>query len=245
MVFPGDRSILKEKNPDSPIYLAIRSHNAVAIRQSLRGFHEVDGTIEVNLTGAQYRSLATAYTQRSSIDFYNAWQMDSNDHAATGYAKLCKVSIDDPTAIFRMQPQYFDSIDEIDIDEQCIAVHAGRTDWQGRNWVESRWSELCDLLHHRGWRVVRVGGGHEHPIDNCDIDLVGKLDLGQTAAAISKCGCLFGTDSSLMHIRMRRSQTKNGQEVVVHRIACRSIRLSILLVCWEATVSSANSVQTQ
>lgn len=76
-----------------------------------------------------------------------------------------------------------------------------------KHWIESRWSELANILHDRGLRPVLLGG----PADSEAaaritanspnlVNLTGKLKLDESVALISECQQLIGVDTGLTHM---------------------------------------------
>jgi len=201
---------LKEQNPTCPIYLVIRKASATAIHDVFHNFPHIDGLVAIDVPFVKYNAIAQNYTAHKSINFNKAIQTSNTDHAAVSFAKLCGVNIKDTRPIVTLKSEDVNWADQYDIDDKCIVIHAGRTDWPGRNWIEERWTETCNLLKVKGWRVVRVGGGHEYPMSNADIDIVGKTSFSQTVSIINRCACVFGTDSSIMHISMALNKPTVG-----------------------------------
>jgi ADP-heptose:LPS heptosyltransferase len=86
--------------------------------------------------------------------------------------------------------------------------------WRGKEWRANRFAELVRRLTAAsgmlpGARVAVLAAGHERrqaePLlsvlpDNRRIDLVGKLDLLSSAAALRRCALFIGNDTGLMHI---------------------------------------------
>ena len=201
---------MKEKNPESPIYIAITKESNPAIRDVFRDSRDVDKVLTIDASHAKYNTIARGYKQHKSVNFCLAIQKSDCDHAAVAYAKLCGVEITDTKPLIHMRTEDYKTADQYGIDHNYIAIHAGRTDWPGRNWVESRWEEVCRALQSQGWKVVSIGGGKEHPISGCDVDLTGKTTLHQAAAVIERCACTFGTDSSMMHLSIALNKPTVG-----------------------------------
>lgn len=82
--------------------------------------------------------------------------------------------------------------------KKWLAVHAGPTTWAGKNWPWERWEELCRRLTLEGWRIVLVGlPGPSLPHL---LDLRGRTDFQQLAAALRECRLFVGVDSFPMHV---------------------------------------------
>jgi heptosyltransferase-1 len=76
-----------------------------------------------------------------------------------------------------------------------------------KHWLESRWSELANILYDRGMQPVLLGG----PADSEAaaritanspklVNLAGKLKLDESVALISECQQLIGVDTGLTHM---------------------------------------------
>ncbi len=90
-----------------------------------------------------------------------------------------------------------------------VVVHAGNTNWVGRNWISSRFKELAMLIHNKGYQMICVGEKEDNFVP-CDADARGKTSLGQLATIIKDCKLFVGIDSLPMHI----AQTFNKPGVV-------------------------------
>ena len=64
--------------------------------------------------------------------------------------------------------------------------------------------KIANLLDANGYRIVLIGGKGSEPdlslYPRGTIDLVGKLDLGQTASVIKSLHAMINEDSGIMHV---------------------------------------------
>jgi GT2 family glycosyltransferase/ADP-heptose:LPS heptosyltransferase len=107
------------------------------------------------------------------------------------YAEFVGVDYEDCEVI--IQPE------SIEVPNDFIVVHVGRTNWVGRNWSINKFEEIVAELRTLGNMVVCVGANKDFSVP-CDIDLKGKTSIGQLAEVISKAKLFIGIDSMPMHI---------------------------------------------
>lgn len=90
-----------------------------------------------------------------------------------------------------------------------VGIHAGRTDDIVRTWVDERWAELCDRLADKyKAKIVFVGGNKDSErtnniiakAKNRTINLVGLLDLDETASLINNVKLFLCINGGPMHI---------------------------------------------
>jgi len=88
----------------------------------------------------------------------------------------------------------------IDLPEgPWVAIHAGPTTWEGKNWPEERWNTLIQYLDHQlGYKILLVGnqgynlGSHR--------DQRGLTNVHELAAHLRACDLFIGVDSFPMHM---------------------------------------------
>lgn len=90
-----------------------------------------------------------------------------------------------------------------------VVIHAGKTNWVGRNWEKQKFNELAIKIHDAGFQIVCVGGPEDYFVPS-DCDVRGKTNLGQLATIIKDCKLFVGIDSFPMHV----AQTFNIPGVV-------------------------------
>jgi len=79
-----------------------------------------------------------------------------------------------------------------------IAIHAGPTTWEGKNWPEERWQKLISYLKEVGWSVLLVGNPG-YSLD-CTLDMRGKTRVHQLGGYLKVCNLFCGVDSFPMHL---------------------------------------------
>ncbi len=65
-----------------------------------------------------------------------------------------------------------------------------------RHWPLDRWRDVVSTLQAAGATVIGIGQ-HHHP--DCTVDLVGRLDIRQTAAVLERCDLFVGNNSGPFH----------------------------------------------
>jgi ADP-heptose:LPS heptosyltransferase len=95
-----------------------------------------------------------------------------------------------------MNPQ---PIRDIELPENYIVIHPGKTDWAGRDWPDECWINIANRLLKHGEKVVCVGKYSESSIP-CTVDLRSKTSISQMAWVMSNAKAFLGIDSLPMHI---------------------------------------------
>lgn len=90
-----------------------------------------------------------------------------------------------------------------------VVVHAGNTNWAGRNWIPERFKELAMNIHNAGYQIICVGSKEDTFVPS-DCDVRGKSTMGQLATIIKDAKLFIGIDSFPMHV----AQTFNVPGVV-------------------------------
>lgn len=125
-----------------------------------------------------------------NLDFCYEWRPRIN--ILTAYAEAVGVRKEDCKVC--MVPQPVKSL-----PDNFIVIHAGRTDWVGRDWPHENFVELANRLMDAGETVVAVGKYSEGQIP-CHLDLRSKTSIAETAFVMSKAKAFIGIDSLPMHI---------------------------------------------
>ncbi|MDD3533033.1 MAG: lipopolysaccharide heptosyltransferase II [Candidatus Cloacimonetes bacterium] len=91
-------------------------------------------------------------------------------------------------------------------DHMLIAMAPGSV-WATKCWPVEHYSELAKALSQKGYGIVLIGGKEDRP--KCDIirqsspdaiNLAGKTNLLESAAAIANCRLMVCNDSGALHI---------------------------------------------
>lgn len=143
------------------------------------------------------------------INLDEAYERQPKQHILAAYAAAAGVPLPNPTLelhLDRRDYQIVGSLLEQSGDawqsvSRLVAVHMGAT--PDRSWPFTYWQVLIAALNadpHVG--IVVVGAGADfHPAAAVRVlDLVGRLDLRETAAAVAIADVLVGPDSALLHV---------------------------------------------
>ena len=125
-----------------------------------------------------------------NLDLCYEWRPRIN--ILTSYAEAVGVKKEDCEVCMIPQPFKLTT-------ENFIAIHAGRTDWVGRDWPHENFVELAKKLMEKGEKVVAVGKYSEAQIP-CDLDLRSKTSIAEMAYVMSKAKAFIGIDSLPMHV---------------------------------------------
>ena len=85
------------------------------------------------------------------------------------------------------------------LPDDFIVLHAGTTDWVGRDWPYEKFVEIAKKLIKNGENVVCVGKYTEKPIPGT-VNLVADTTISQMSWIISQAKFFIGIDSLPMHI---------------------------------------------
>jgi ADP-heptose:LPS heptosyltransferase len=107
----------------------------------------------------------------------------------TAYSNLANVSINDC--------ELFLQTEEIKTPKKYVAIHAGQSNWAGRDW--HGFKEIASKLMSVGHNVVAVGTFSDGRIP-CSLDLRGKTNIKQLAYVIKNAKLFVGGDSFPMHV---------------------------------------------
>jgi GT2 family glycosyltransferase/ADP-heptose:LPS heptosyltransferase len=134
-------------------------------------------------------------SERSFHLYYNldmAYEYRPNTNILESYADVVGVSVDDCKL-------FLNTSFVNDLPENYIVIHAGNTNWAGRNWSPVKFDIVAKQLQKSGHKVVCVGSNHDNRIA-CDMDLRGKTGVPELAYVIKNSKLFVGIDSFPMHV---------------------------------------------
>ena len=108
------------------------------------------------------------------------------------YAEFCGVKKEDCEIYLPEEPVQ-------GMIENYIVIHAGKTNWAGRDWPSENFYKLSELFRSMGEKVVCVGKYTEDDIP-CDVDLRGKISIPQMHWVLKNAKLFVGIDSFPMHV---------------------------------------------
>lgn len=80
-----------------------------------------------------------------------------------------------------------------------VVMHAGITNWAGRNWTEAKWQELAIKIHLSDHQIICVGRKSDLFVP-CDVDCRDKTTVHELATIIEDARLFVGIDSLPFHI---------------------------------------------
>jgi len=134
-------------------------------------------------------------SERSFDLYYNldmAYEYRPNTNILKSYADVVGVSVDDCKLFLKTNAVE-------GLPEKYIVIHAGNTNWVGRNWSQTKFDILSAQLQKSGHTVVCVGSNNDNRI-SCDLDLRGKTGNPELAYVIQNSKMFVGIDSFPMHV---------------------------------------------
>jgi ADP-heptose:LPS heptosyltransferase len=142
------------------------------------------------------------------INLDEAYEREPHLHILAAYAKAAGIALPNPrlglylAAIdYRLIQQVFDGRKDKFEPRRLVAVHMSTT--HDRTWPKDYWDTLLQMLlsdPDLGIMVLGAGNDAVAPHHFRIVNLVGRLDLRGTAAAIAVSDMLIGMDSSLLHV---------------------------------------------
>jgi ADP-heptose:LPS heptosyltransferase len=129
--------------------------------------------------------------------FYNldlCYEWRPNVNILTAYAEAVGVKTEDCELSMNPQP-----LKDVELPDNYIVIHPGKTDWVGRDWPTECWIEIANRLLRNGEKIVCVGKYSESEIP-CTLDLRSKTSIAQMGWVMNNAKAFLGIDSMPMHI---------------------------------------------
>ena len=169
---------LKKKYPEAKIYFSTNHPKVIEENPHIDGYiqnHElVDRRFQI------YFNLDMAYEQRPKSNIVEC------------YADCVGVKTEDCKTFIKQE-----HVDKV--PDNFIVIHAGKTNWVGRDWSKSKFDIISNRLMQKGFNVVSIGHGGDYSI-NCTHDFRNKTNIHQLAYLIDKSKFFVGIDSFPMHV---------------------------------------------
>jgi GT2 family glycosyltransferase/ADP-heptose:LPS heptosyltransferase len=126
-----------------------------------------------------------------NLDFCYEWRPNVN--ILTAYAEAVGVKTEDCKVYLTPRPS------DIELPKDFVVIHAGRTDWVGRDWPQENFIQIAQRLLDAGEKVVAVGKYSEGQIP-CTVDAKSRTSIAEMAWIMSKAKAFIGIDSMPMHV---------------------------------------------
>lgn len=169
---------LKEKHPGHPIYFATNCPHTLMHNPYIDYLVSSDA---VNEKFEYKYDLNDAYEKRPNCNMLQAYADVADVDVNKCKMYICCERVDKPLL------------------NKYVVIHAGNTEWVGRNWSKEGWKEVALKLHDTGYQIVCVGQGKDYFVP-CDVDVRNATTVGQLATIIKDAKMFVGIDSLPMHI---------------------------------------------
>lgn len=179
LVATGVCSALKEKYPKAKIVFASLYPEIICENKYIDEFIHVKNIGDVK------------HDVFYNLDYCYEWRPNVN--IMTAYAEAVGVKVED--CKLHMNPQPI----KLDLPSDYIVIHAGKTNWVGRDWPHENFVEIANRLLKNGEKVVAVGKYSEDEIP-CTLDARSKTSIAEMAWIMSKAKAFIGIDSLPMHV---------------------------------------------
>jgi len=133
--------------------------------------------------------------ERSFHLYYNldmAYEYRPHSNLLKAYADVVGVSVDDCSLFLNTKV-----VDNL--PDEYVVLHAGRTNWAGRDWSSMKFDILSKQIQQSGHKVVCIGTLADNKV-TCDLDLRGKTSISELAYVIKNAKLFVGIDSFPMHV---------------------------------------------
>lgn len=177
LISTGILPSIKKKYPDAKIYFC------TDCPEVLKNNPYVNSVIPLSKTySAQFQqvfNLDYAYERMPFVNIAQAYSEESN------------LEYDQP---------YLDC-EAIDLPENYVVLHAGKTAWVGRDWEDGKhFKAICEYIRGLGLNVVWVGNKNDGPSVEGTTDFRGQTTIHQLATIMKNAKFFIGIDSFPFHV---------------------------------------------
>lgn len=169
---------IREKHPGHPVYFA------TSCPHTLMHNPHIDYLVssESSLEEFEFK-----------YDLDNAYENKPDCNILQAYADVAGVDV--------KKCKMYMACDRVDkpLINDYVVIHAGVTDWVGRNWLSNCWKELALRIHDAGYQIICIGGDKDAFVP-CDVDVRNLTTVNQLATIIRDAKLFIGIDSLPMHI---------------------------------------------
>jgi len=142
------------------------------------------------------------------VNLDESYERQPKQHILSAYAEAAGVALPNPALELHLDCRDYRTVGSLleqagevwQTVTRLVAVHMGAT--PDRSWPAAHWQALIAALHadpRMGIVAVGAGADFHPPAAPRVLDLVGRLDLRETAAAVAIADVLIGPDSALLH----------------------------------------------
>jgi ADP-heptose:LPS heptosyltransferase len=177
LVASGVCAALKQQHPGIKITFCTNFQEVIQDNPYIDEFVEISKKPSADIV----YNLDMVYEMRPQVNILDA------------YAEYCGVNKKDCDVFLNQKSM------NIDLPENFIVIHAGKTDWAGRDWPHERFIEIANQLLESGEKIIAVGKYSEGEIP-CTINLKGKTNIAELAWVMKQSKLFIGIDSFPMHV---------------------------------------------
>lgn len=190
---------LKKKFPGANVYFSTGCPNILLGNPYIDGImHLVEGDGNTGVkTDEEDENLQNDVDNDLSIqyacDLDMVYERRPFTNILQAYADECGVPVSDCRLTMDLK-----SVNK-ELFKNYVVIHAGKTNWIGRNWHQKSFEELALKIHEAGYQVICVGNQNDSFVP-CDADARGITTLQELATIIHDAKLFVGIDSLPFHI---------------------------------------------
>lgn len=169
---------VKKKYPGAKVYLA------TSCPEVLEGNPHLSGILDHATSRSPFQVI---------VDLDYAYERLPAKNILEAYAIEALVDVADAELFVKQ------TTPQCQLPDKFVVMHAGKTNWLGRNWKAERFDSVARMIRQAGLPVVCVGTSGDSLVE-CDLDIRGQTTIHELAAVISKAELFVGIDSMPMHL---------------------------------------------
>lgn len=139
----------------------------------------------------QYQAFNNLHKYNLVVELDGIYERRPNVSILQAYADEAGVLVNDM--------EFFVHTESYPIQNEYIVIHAGMTNWMGRNWSDEKFCEIAQKLLDQGHQVICIGQGGDREVP-CTKDLRSRINLYEMSDVIKNAKLFIGIDSMPMHI---------------------------------------------
>lgn len=183
LVAAGVSHALKQKYPDAEI------HFCTGCSKVLLENPYIDKIID------QFEAFSNLHKYQRVIELDGAYERRPNVHIVQAYADEAGIKVED----MKYYVHCANEILEYQLPKDYIVIHAGVTNWVGRNWNTKGFEDVAQKLLDKGENVICIGKGADRLVP-CTLDLRSSITFFEMNKVIQDAKMFIGIDSMPMHV---------------------------------------------
>lgn len=146
-----------------------------------------------NIVG-QYEAFNNLHKYQLVIELDGSYERKPNLNLIQAYADEAGVKKEDCKFFIHTE-----KVKDYILPEKYVVVHAGVTNWVGRNWQTEKFESIAQKLLDNNFKVICIGKGADRLVP-CTLDLRSRISLFEMSDVIKNATFFVGIDSMPMHI---------------------------------------------